>query len=138
MPIERRQITLSQTEVMQAIQSYRRTRADFLPHGEVTDFVLETAAGDGGVHLTINVGMVYGQTRQTISIETEDTDVVELLIRCCLENNIPIPKISRKSAGIIDGMLTLIICSTGDSLDAITPEPSRPSRTRSGGPATIV
>ena len=111
MPIERRQIMLSESEVLHAIQIYHRTRPDFLPHGEVTGVTFRPTAEGNGVRLTISVGMIYGQTRQTINIEAEESDVVGLLIRCCLENNIPIPRIGRKSPGIIDGLLALIICS---------------------------
>jgi hypothetical protein len=121
MPSERRQIILSKNEVLQAIQAYRRTRTNFLPHGEVAGFTLKPAAGDSGVRLTVDVGMVYGQTRQTIAIEATEADVVDMMIRCCLENNIPIPKAGRKSAGVVDGMLALIIYSDDTSPGAATP-----------------
>ena len=121
MPIERRQIILSEKELLQAIRAYSRMRTDFLPHGEVIGFTLEPTARDGGVHLTVDVGMIYGQTRQTISIQTAEADIIELLIRCCLENNIPIPKIGRKSAGIIDGMLTLFIYFADVAADVAAP-----------------
>ncbi len=112
---------LAKSEVLQAIQAYRRTHPNFLPHGEVAGFTLKPGAGDGGVHLTVDVGMVYGQTRQTITIEATEADVVDMIIRCCLENNIPIPKAGRKSAGIMDGMLALIICSDDTGLGAASP-----------------
>jgi hypothetical protein len=117
MPIEQRQIMLSEAEVLQALESYRRTRTDFLPNGDVTGLALKPPPRDGSVHLVVSVVMVYGQTRHTISIEIAEADVVHLLIRFCLENNIPIPKIGRKSAGIIDGMLALVIWSGGDNAD---------------------
>ena len=121
MPVERRQIILSEVEVLQAIESYRRTHAEFLPHGEVAGLTLKPTPGNSGVHLTVNVGMIYGQTRHAISIEVADADIVELLIRCCLENNIPIPKSSSKSAGVTDGMLTLIINSNSEHAGAVAP-----------------
>jgi len=110
MPIERRQIMLSEPELLQAIQSYRRVHPDFLPDGELNELGVKPSA-DGGVHLTIDVSMVYGQMRQVLRIEPVAKDIVELLVRCCLENNIPIPRAGRKSAGIVDGMLALIICT---------------------------
>jgi hypothetical protein len=110
MPIERRQIMLSEPELLQAIQSYRRMHPDFLPHGELKELGLKPSA-DGGVQLTIDVSMIYGQMRQIIRIEPVAKDIVERLVRCCLENNIPIPRAGRKSAGIVDGMLALIICT---------------------------
>jgi hypothetical protein len=113
MPIERRQIMLSEPELLQAIQSYRRVHPDFLPHGELKELGLKPSA-DGGVHLIIDVSMIYGQARQIIRIEPVATDIIELLIRCCLENNIPIPRAGRKSASIVDGMLALIICSVDE------------------------
>jgi hypothetical protein len=114
MPIERRQIMLSEPELLQAIQSYRRVHPDFLPHGELKELGLKPSA-DGGVHLIIDVSMIYGQARQIIRIEPVATDIIELLIRCCLENNIPIPRAGRKSAGIVDGMLTLVIRTDDES-----------------------
>jgi hypothetical protein len=85
------------------------------------------------VHLVVSVVMVYGQTRHTISIEIAEADIVHLLIRFCLENNIPIPKVGRKSAGIIDGMLALVIWSGGDHADV----PALYAATARGGvPAT--
>jgi hypothetical protein len=110
MPIERRQIMLSEPELLQAIQSYRRMHPDFPPHGELKELGLKPSA-DGGVQLTIDVSMIYGQMRQIIRIEPVAKDIVERLVRCCLENNIPIPRAGRKSAGIVDGMLALIICT---------------------------
>jgi hypothetical protein len=135
MPIERRQIIFSEGEVLQAIESYRRTHTDFLPHGEVTGITLKPATGHVGVHLTISVGMIYGQTRHAVSIEAAEVAIVELLIRCCLENNIPIPKIGRKSAGVIDGMLMLSIASTSEAADGSVPHSPR---RHNGVPATAV
>ena len=111
MPIERRQIMLSESELLHAIQSYRRVRPSFLPNGDVNGLVLEPGTEKSSIRLAIGVTMMYGQTRQTIQIEPKDTDIVELLIRCCLENNIPIPRAGRKSAAVVDGMLTLLIYS---------------------------
>jgi hypothetical protein len=134
MPIEQRQIMLSEAEVLQAIESYRRTRTDFLPNGEVTGLALKSPPRDGLVHLVVSVSMVYGQTRHTISIEIAEPDIVHLLIRFCLENNIPIPKLGRKSTGVIAGMLALIIHSGADIADAASSVP----RARNGVPATAV
>jgi len=120
-PIELRQIMLSEKEVLQAIHVYRRARTDFLPHGDGVAFSLKPTAGDSLVHMTIQVDMIYGQTRQTISIETAEADVVDMLVRCCLENNIPIPKAGRKSASVVDGMLTLTIYSDDDSANVAAP-----------------
>jgi hypothetical protein len=114
MPIERRQILLSDGELLHAIEVFRRVRPDFLPHGDVNDCKIEPAGADGAAHITISVSMVYGETRQVIKIATKEADILELLIRCCLENNIPIPRAGRKSTGIIDGRMALMICSDSE------------------------
>ncbi len=124
MPTEKRQIIFSKDEVMQALRAYRLTHHDFLPSGDVIEFTLKPTAGGGGVHLTVACNLIYGETRQTINIEVADADVVELLIRCCLENNIPIPRMGQKSANAVDGMLALII--RYDEEEA--PVSARPSR----------
>jgi hypothetical protein len=122
MPIERRQIMLSEAEVLHAVQIYRRVCPEFLPHGEVTGLTLVPKSDGGGVQLTIDFSMIYGKTRQTISIQAVETDVVDLLIRCCLENNIPIPRAGRKSATVMNGMLALIICSDDDTAELPAPK----------------
>jgi hypothetical protein len=114
MPIERRQILLSEAELLHAIEVFRHVRPDFLPHGDVSDCKMEPAGADGTAHITISVSMIYGETRQAIKITTKEADILELLIRCCLENNIPIPRAGSKSTGIVDGRLALMICSDSE------------------------
>lgn len=109
MPAERRQILLSAEETLHAIQSYARMRPQFLPHGQVLGFRLDGGEEEGGIGLTISVEAVYGATRTVLDVRTTQPDIVELLIRCCLENNIPIPRSSAKAAAVVDGHLALIV-----------------------------
>lgn len=109
MPTELRQIVLSADETMQAIQSYARMTTHFLPHGRVLGFQLEPVVPGGDVGLIISIEAVYGKTHAPLEIKADPADVAELLIRCCLENNIPIPRHSVKTAKAIDGQLALVV-----------------------------
>ena len=123
MPIERRHIMLSEAEVRHAVLSYRNVRPDFLPHGDLGQLSIQHAASDSGVRLAIGVVVTYGINRQTLTIEVADLDLIALLIRCCLENNIPIPKAGVKSADVIDGLLTLTIISDDGGSMSTVPAP---------------
>jgi hypothetical protein len=114
MPIEQRKLIFSEDEVLQAIQSYARRRPDFLPQGRVLGFRPSPCPGGPAVGLTVAVEMTYGLTRQAIEVEAGETDVVELLIRCCLENNIPIPRTGAKRAAVEDGRLVLAVDYSGE------------------------
>lgn len=115
MPLERRHIILSAEEVLQAIASYRRTTPEFLPRGAILGFRLDEPEAPGGAPaLTVSVEMSYGRTQQVTELRAEGTDVVQMLVRCCVENNIPIPRRGAKRAALIDGALALLIEYAGE------------------------
>lgn len=113
MPIELRTIMLSAEEVSQAIDSYARMAAHFLPRGHVLGFRLEPSEDGLEVGLMVSVEAMYGSTRTVIEVRTEQEDAVKLLIRCCLENNIPIPRRGIKTAAVVEGLLALVIRHEG-------------------------
>ena len=49
-----------------------------------------------------------------LEVRAEGTDIIQMLVRCCVENNIPIPKRGAKRAALIDGALALIIDYAGE------------------------
>ena len=46
---------------------------------------------------------------RVLDVRLRDTSVLALLIRFCLENNVPIPKRGNKAVRLVDGLLTLVI-----------------------------
>jgi len=115
MPTERRQIILSTDEVLQAIQAYRRMAPEFLPRGSILGFRLDGPEAPGGAPaLTVSVEMAYGRTHQATEVRAEEADVLQMLIRCCVENNIPIPRRGAKRAALVGGALALLIDHTGE------------------------
>ncbi len=124
MPIERREIILSHEELLQAVQAYAKMTSTFLPRGQIIEACIGPGA-DGGAELTVVVDAIYGQSQQRIEVRAGAPDVLELLIRCCLENNIPIPRRGVRGMRVVEGMLALVI-EIGDS--AAEPAPVRPAR----------
>lgn len=117
MPRETRQIALSDDELLQAVQSYRRMQPNFLPQGPVlrTSFA---HTEELGTHLTVTVRMRYGASEQEIEVQVQETDLLAMLIRFCLENNIPVPRRGEKKAQLIDGAAVLHIEFSTDPVSA--------------------
>jgi hypothetical protein len=112
MPVERRQILLSDEELTHAVEAYRGVNPGFLPQGDLLQVKVGPGAGDhaaGAVAVAITIRMCYGQSQQEVDVPIREIDVMHLLIRFCLENNIPIPRLGTKSAALIDGTLALQI-----------------------------
>ncbi len=117
MPSERRQIILSAEETVHAVEAYRRVRPELLPRGPILGFRLDAPEAAGGAPaLLVRVEMAYGRTHQAAEVRAEEADLLELLVRCCLENNIPIPRGGSKRAALIDGALALVIDYAGEDL----------------------
>ena len=108
MPTELRKVILTAEETLRAIQSYARMVPRFLPRGEVHGFHLDEAAEDG-VGLMVSAEAENGDTTVLIQVEPKPAEVIEILVRCCLENNIPIPRLGTKRAVLVEGMLALSI-----------------------------
>jgi hypothetical protein len=112
MPIEIHQILLSSEEVTHALNAYRQVNTTFLPQGDVVKVKVGPAAdahAPGGVELTVSIAMQYGSSQHKADFTIGVADIVELLIRFCLENNIPVPRLGTKAAELIDGALALRI-----------------------------
>jgi hypothetical protein len=111
MPIEKRQILLSEDEVIHAIVAYRNVTPAFLPRGDILKLSVSptTHDGPGGAEVTVTICMRYGSTEQMVDLKVDPADIVNLLIRFCLENNIPMPRQGTKATVLIDGMLALAI-----------------------------
>ena len=114
---------LSAEEVLQAVNAYRRMMPEFLPRGPILGFRLDEPEAPGGTPaLTVSVEMSYGRTQQVTELRAEGTDVVQMLVRCCVENNIPIPRRGAKRI----------------TLDPSAPQSQVPPMTLSGHPRIAI
>jgi hypothetical protein len=112
MPLEKRQLVLSDEELLHALSAYRNMSAAFLPQGEILRVSVAAEPGSGpgdGAVVIVGIRMCYGSGQQEIDVPLRGTDILSLLVRFCLENNVPIPRAGTKAAGAIDGKLALMI-----------------------------
>ncbi len=101
---EVRKIILSQTELEKALNSFRRLKPDFLPPGRIS----YCKPVENGAPL-VGIEMKYGTSTHELEFALTKDDFLEVLIKFCLENNIPLPRKGDKAAGFSDGNATLYI-----------------------------
>ena len=106
MPWETRQIGLSNAEVLDAVQSYRRRVEDFLPRGQITRCVPLEAA----VQVTVEAS--YSGTTHKLDYQIDADTLREVAVRFCIENNIPIPRSGDKKVRITGEGIVLEIALT--------------------------
>jgi hypothetical protein len=104
MPRERRQIALLNDELIEALRSYRRLEPTFLPRGEIVEC---TVAMDRSV--VVRLEKLDRSMSKPVEVRLSPADLVEPLIRFCIENNIKLPRAGIKSVGFSDGELALCI-----------------------------
>ncbi len=104
MPRERRKIIFTAEELVLAVRSYDRVTAEFLPSGHVRS--VQVKDGDG---VRLVVSLQAAPSGAACSIDVAHQDVIELLIRACLENNIPIPRRAAKFLDVVDGDLAMVM-----------------------------
>ena len=121
MPVERREIIFSTSEVFQAVNSYNRMKPDLLPQGIIQN--VQVLEGEE-IKLRVTIEMSYGNGRQAVSIEVTAIDTVELLVRGCLENNIPIPRRATKVLRQIEGNLALVIQVASEEIEELLQRPA--------------
>ncbi|MEQ9520819.1 MAG: hypothetical protein RLN89_15420 [Parvibaculum sp.] len=92
MAAELRFIILTEADFRLAIQSFRRSHPGFLPDGAVENW---TESENGTLELALTVK--GGVTTNHVPFKIESHHVVEILVRFCIENNIPIPRAGRKT-----------------------------------------
>lgn len=104
MPVEIRRIILSEEELKRALNSYRRMTKGFLPDG---DFEQVEVKNDGT--LNVKIGMNYSGQEKMADFEVTSDHACDILIRFCVENNIPIPREGTKKPIEAAGRLVLQI-----------------------------
>lgn len=88
---ELRKIILSKDELVLAMEAYRRAVPDFLPHGQI----LECQTQPDGA-LLVRVRLAYGSNNQDLEFSFKPADLLGPIIQFCVENNIMLPRNSRK------------------------------------------
>lgn len=110
MPIERREIRLAEDELMRAIISYGRQTPGVLPPGPVLRVALQHVP-DAAPCVTATVLLAADREEPPVDVRLQASNVLEMLVRYCQEEGIPIPRGGQKSTSVIGGMLTLVIDS---------------------------
>jgi len=101
---EMRKIILSKDELVAALESYKRTDFEFLPAGKIVNCELKA-----GAPVTVGIETTFANKIQTTDFHLDAHRLLEPMIRYCLENNIVLPRNSKKSALIGDGLAALYI-----------------------------
>jgi hypothetical protein len=108
MPIERRDIRFTPDELVRAISSYARQTPGVLPHGRLNSVAVAQAQDTAPV-VTATV-IPPAKTQSTpIEVQLSQDSILEMMIRFCKEESIPVPRNGRKAARVTEGLLTLII-----------------------------
>jgi hypothetical protein len=108
MPLEQRKIILSQYEVQQALDSFRRTSEYLMPTGRVKGFFLENTR-EKEPELIVSLECSDNPHQPVIDVTVKGHQLSGMLIKFCLENNIPIPRKSQRQCCLVDGKLALSI-----------------------------
>lgn len=104
---ETRRIDFDPPDLEDALVSYRRVNADFLPAGDVK---VQAIGRDGSLRAAVR--MTYGKVKQDAEIHIDAAEMLLVLIRACCEINIPIPRRGKKSIAANDRGLSLLITVT--------------------------
>jgi hypothetical protein len=108
MPIERREVRLDNTELMQAVASYALQTPGVLPNGNLVRVQVVHAA-PGAPSVTAAVCPSAEPQASPIEVRLSHDSVLELLVRFCKEEGIPVPRSGAKAVTVIAGLLTLVI-----------------------------
>jgi hypothetical protein len=117
MATELRYIILSNAEFTSSLQSFRRTHEDFLPNGEIVSW---TAGENETIDITISIK--GGSTVNQMIFTIEAQHVIDILVRFCMENNVPVPRAGVKSWSIKKEGITLAIALEGRELERANTE----------------
>ncbi len=115
---ELRKIILTKEEIVGAMDAYRRTVPDFLPHGDIVSC-------QGGPESTLNVSvkMAYGKNVQNMDFCFKLGDLLGPVIQFCVENNIILPRNSRKCVKMEGERIVLYIVMEAPNLQSPGPTP---------------
>lgn len=104
MPLELRKIFLTGDELIDGLKSFRRVNEDFLPQGDIVSTKINEDLTVG-----VSVRAAYRGGTQDADFTVGKDDLLEILIRFCIENNIPIPRQGAKKVIGVSNRLGLEI-----------------------------
>jgi hypothetical protein len=104
---EIRRIIFSNDEVLSAFAAYSRKVPSFLPPGRLISCAPIGWAGTES-EVRVRVETTVGATVREIEIICRGTEVLQPLILCCLENNIPLSREGRKAFLVVDSQANLM------------------------------
>lgn len=112
MPIERREICLTDEELMRAVQAYGRQTPGLLPIGPMLSVRVVVKAPNIPV-VTVSIRLAGDSAEPPVDVCLGDESIFELLVRFCLDEGVPMPRGGKKVAQVIDGMLAMVIDHRG-------------------------
>ena len=118
MPVERRLIQFSKEEFAHAIVSYARAQRAFLPEGRVCGLDLGGGPDNNEAKVTILVDVSDSSDPRSVHVDAGMDDILNLLILCCSENNIPLPRKGTKKAVVIGETIALMISYKWEAVSA--------------------
>ena len=101
---ELRKIILSPDELAIALDSYKRTNFDFLPVGKIVNCEIKANAP-----VVVGINSTGADTEKSSQFVIKPADLLEPLIKYCIENNIMLPRNSRKTVLVGDEQAVLFI-----------------------------
>jgi len=101
---EMRKIIFSRDELIAALDAYRRNNFKFLPPGKIIGCEIKS-----GMPAVVSIETVFANKIKTAEFGLEPFKLLDPLIYYCIENNIVLPRNSRKSALLGDDQAVLYI-----------------------------
>jgi hypothetical protein len=108
MPIERREIRLTDAELIQAMAAYARLTPGVLPDGQLLGMSASRSPA-GAPIVTASVLLTAEPNGPPIEVRLAYESLFELLIRFCREEGIPMPRSGNKAAHVVGNSLYLVI-----------------------------
>jgi hypothetical protein len=115
MPIERREITLLPTELVDAVASYLRMSQSRYPQGRIVAVNPEQTQAGPVVHVEVNPPNCGDQI---VTTQIHPPAALEMFVRFCNENNIPLPRSGRKLLRANGGSLAMLIVMDNGAITA--------------------
>ena len=100
---ELRRIYFNVQELADAIGGFRKVDSKFLPPGKISD--LEVAEE----HVAIKIEMRYVDNLHVLDFVIPYAKMTDILVNYCVERNVPLPRLSKRAVGLIEGEVVLEI-----------------------------
>jgi hypothetical protein len=97
MSIERREIILTGNELPDAVRAHARGETDFLPIGIITDIAVHTDEEP----VAVTIKLQGAAAAEPVRVLLDKDKCMDVLLRFCLERNIPLPRAGRKLVKVI-------------------------------------